>query len=201
MHRPRPSRPILTASFRRLGVGGANVTSVLLHVCCGPCACGTIPEWRNEADDLACFFSNPNIHPFMEFKRRMEGAREVARRADAALVLDESYDPQEWFSQVSTSPEYRCLVCISMRLDRTAREAAARQCDCFTTSLSISPWQDHEAIKAGGEAAADRHGVPFIYKDLRARYPESRRLSREAGIYRQKYCGCLISEWERYAGK
>jgi len=137
----------------------------------------------------------------MEFRRRKEGAIEVARRAGIDLIVDESYDPQEWFSVVSSNAEDRCLACISMRLDRTAQEAAARQCDCFTTSLSISPWQDHEAIKVGGEAAADRHGVPFVYKDLRARYPESRRLSREAGIYRQKYCGCLISEWERYAGK
>ena len=179
-------------------MGAAVRIKLLLHVCCGPCAYGTLPEWQHEKD-VVCFFCNPNIHPYMEFKRRLEGMGEVAKRTGVGLVVDDSYDPLVWFKEVSANADERCRVCIAMRLERSAREAAARECDCFSTSLSISPWQDHEAIKSGGAAAARKYGIPFVYKDLRGQYPASRRLSREAGIYRQKYCGCLISEWERYA--
>ncbi len=80
----------------------------------------------------------------------------------------------------------------------SSSEAVAQGCDAFSTSLSISPWQDHAAIQREGAQAGERHGVEFVYEDLRELYGESRRLSREWGIYRQKYCGCLVSEWERY---
>ena len=174
------------------------MTRMLLHVCCGPCACGTLPVWRRDEVEVVPFFYNPNIHPFMEFKRRLEGMREVAESCGAKLVEDRSYDPRAWFAEVGVDAEQQCRRCIAMRLDRAAREAGVRGCDCFSTSLSISPWQDHEAIEAGGAEAAERHGVPFVYRDLRCEYAESRRLSREAGVYRQKYCGCLVSEWTRY---
>ena len=78
---------------------------------------------------------------------------------------------------------------------RRRREAA----HAFTTSLAISPWQDHDAIRGRrGTRAGERHGVTFLYEDLRPLYRESRRLARERGLYRQQYCGCVLSEWERY---
>ncbi len=172
---------------------------VLLHVCCGPCACGTIPFWQKRGLELVSFFYDPNIHPFLEFARRLQGMREVAAGTKTDLVTDESYDPAAWFEAVRGGPELsRCRRCLAMRLERSAREAVALGCDGFSTSLSISPWQDHDAIRAAGSEAGEAHGVEFLYEDLRSEYPLSRRLSREQGIYRQKYCGCLVSEWERY---
>ena len=44
-----------------------------------------------------------------------------------------------------------------------------------------------------------REGVDFLYEDLRTGYSKSREKSKELDLYRQKYCGCLYSEWERYA--
>ncbi|MCL5736042.1 MAG: epoxyqueuosine reductase QueH [Actinobacteria bacterium] len=182
---------------------------LLLHVCCGPCGTSTHRYWFAEGADLVGFFYNPNIQPLMEFRRRVEGVRDLAQQLGMPLVEDLSYDPAHWFSQVmrvtggggeepqdSTSP--RCARCIGMRMERAAREAVAQQCEAFSTTLSISPWQDHEVIRAQGREASARHGVEFLYRDLRPLYPESRRLSREWGLYRQKYCGCLVSEWERY---
>jgi epoxyqueuosine reductase len=83
---------------------------------------------------------------------------------------------------------------------RAAQKAAARDCSAFPTTLSISPYQDHGVIEAAGLEAARRYGIEFLYEDLRPLYGESRRLSREWGIYRQRYCGCLVSEWERFRG-
>jgi epoxyqueuosine reductase len=174
---------------------------LLLHICCGPCASGAVPWWKNEADQVVGFFYNPNIHPFMEYRRRLTGAHEVCGLTGIGLVVDEAYDPAAWFAAVLDPEGSRCRACIAQRLDRAAREAVARGCDAFSTSLSISPWQDHEAIAAEGERAGALHGVEFLYRDLRLVYDETRSASREWGIYRQKYCGCLVSEWERYRGR
>jgi predicted adenine nucleotide alpha hydrolase (AANH) superfamily ATPase len=182
------------------------VDKLLLHVCCGPCASASIPAFRSDFAEVRGFFFNPNIHPFMEYRRRSTGAQEVAERTSIALMQDPSYDPTEWFARVaagggSADGGSRCARCISLRLERTAAAAAAQGCGAFSTTLSISPWQDHEAIRSGGSEAAQRYGVEFVYEDLRCLYPESRRLSRQWGVYRQKYCGCLVSEWERYRGR
>ncbi|NLO27473.1 MAG: epoxyqueuosine reductase QueH [Actinobacteria bacterium] len=176
------------------------MTRLMLHVCCGPCASATIPFWRQRGVDPVGLFFNPNIHPLLEYRRRLTGAHEVADMSRVELVTDEAYDPEVWFGSVAGEAGTRCSRCIGLRLERTAREAVALDCDAFSTTLAISPWQDHEAIATEGAQAAERHGVEFAYEDLRPLYRESRRLSREWGIYRQKYCGCLVSEWERYRG-
>jgi predicted adenine nucleotide alpha hydrolase (AANH) superfamily ATPase len=181
---------------------------LLLHICCGPCASATIPWWQSEHVDIVGFFHNPNIHPFLEHRRRLMGARDVASMTATPLVDDGIYDPEAWFARVAGTggghtngaADSRCARCIGERLERTAARAAHEGCEAFSTTLSISPWQDHEAIRAGGDEAARLHEVEFVYEDLRRFYPDSRRLSREWGVYRQKYCGCLVSEWERYRG-
>jgi epoxyqueuosine reductase len=152
------------------------------------------------------FFRNPNIHPLLEYRRRLTGARDVAKTTETPLVEDGTYDPEAWFARVARTAEEsdldragsRCTRCVGERLERTAARASLEGCEAFSTTLSISPWQDHEAIRGEGEKAARLHKVEFVYEDLRPLYPESRRLSRDWGLYRQKYCGCLVSEWERY---
>lgn len=171
---------------------------LLLHICCGPCASATVPAWRRKGAEVLGFFYNPNIHPLLEYRRRLTGARDLAQIAEVPLIEDTAYDPAQWFAEVSRGEGSRCARCIAQRLERAAAEAVAQGCEAFSTTLSISPWQDHEAIQAGGEHAARLHRVEFVYEDFRSLYLESRRLSREWGLYRQKYCGCLISEWERY---
>lgn len=147
---------------------------------------------------MAGVFFNPNIHPLLEYRRRLEGALEVGRITGVEVALDPTYDPEAWFSAVSGTEGTRCRRCIGQRLERTAAHAAVLGYEAFSTTLSISPWQDHDAIRSEGARAGGLHGVDFVYEDLRPLYPESRKLSREWGLYRQKYCGCLVSEWERY---
>ncbi len=66
----------------------------------------------------------------------------------------------------------------------------------FSTSMLVSPHQDHDAIREAGELAGVRHGVPFLYRDFRDGYSRGVEHSRELGMYRQKYCGCIFSELE-----
>ncbi len=174
--------------------------ALLLHICCGPCATATEEFWRAEGLEVIGLFYNPNIQPFQEHRRRLEGARTLAQARSFRLVEDASYDPAEWFRLVGLRGEDRCRACIGMRLEAAARHAVGVGATTLSTSLAISPWQDHEAIREGGAEAARRHGLSFLYEDLRPRYRESRHQARELDLYRQQYCGCILSEWERYRG-
>ena len=69
----------------------------------------------------------------------------------------------------------------------------------FTTTLLISPHQKHGLILEVGNQLAVETGIDFLYADLRKRYSDSRRLTKGLNLYRQQYCGCVYSEWERYA--
>jgi hypothetical protein len=86
-----------------------------------------------------------------------------------------------------------------MRLYPTAQLAKELGADAFTTTLLISPYQNHDLLVRVAEEAAQAAGVQFAYYDFRPGYRESVRLSREMGLYRQPYCGCIFSEEERYS--
>jgi predicted adenine nucleotide alpha hydrolase (AANH) superfamily ATPase len=72
----------------------------------------------------------------------------------------------------------------------TAREAAAGGYDAFATTLTVSPYQDQDAIREAARVAAREAGVDYLDLDLADRYPDATRRSRELGMYRQRYCGC-----------
>lgn len=170
---------------------------LLLHICCGPCATATVGFWRGRGAELLGFFYNPNIQPLAEHQRRLCGVRDLAEIVGIEVIEDAAHGLEEW-SQVESGPgTSRCAHCMRVRLERAAAETVASGCEAFSTTLSISPWQDHDAIKAEGERAAAAFGVSFVYEDLRRLYPETRRLSRDWGLYRQKYCGCSLSEWQQ----
>jgi predicted adenine nucleotide alpha hydrolase (AANH) superfamily ATPase len=92
----------------------------------------------------------------------------------------------------------RCAWCYRTRLEKTAAQAAEGGWEGFSTTLLISPWQDHQGIRRAGEQAAEKYGVPFLYRDFRPLFREGQKKAREMGLYRQKYCGCVFSEEERY---
>jgi len=171
---------------------------MLLHTCCAPCSTVTIEAWRMEAVELTGVFFNPNIHPFAEHQRRHDTLLAYASKIDLPLIGEPLHDITGWLRQVHGHEEkgVRCRICITQRLRYTAELAAAARFDAFSTTLLISPWQEHEIIREEGELAAADFGVEFRYRDLRPEYRRSTELSREAELYRQKYCGCIYSEAE-----
>jgi hypothetical protein len=89
-----------------------------------------------------------------------------------------------------------------VRLRRTAAQALKGHFDAFTTTLLYSRYQKHDLIRQTGEAISREMKVPFYYQDFRVGWEEGNRRSREMEMYRQKYCGCIYSEKERfYKGK
>jgi epoxyqueuosine reductase len=171
---------------------------MLLHICCAPCATFTVDYLRELGADLTGYWYNPNIHPYSEHERRRETLAGYASSIALPMVWEPGYEMPAYFRAVAGCEQYgvRCALCYRLRLEQTARVAAARGYQVFGTTLTISPYQDIESIRRVGEALAEAYGVAFYWENLRRGYAESRRLAAARGLYRQRYCGCVYSEWE-----
>lgn len=171
---------------------------VLVHVCCAHCAAYTVEHWRKEGHEVGGLWYNPNIHPFLEHQNRLESIKTLSEKLDLPLIITDGYDVIEYFRRVAGHEDERCGYCFEMRLRKTAETAREKGYDAFTTTLLISPHQKHELIIETGNKVAAETGVAFLYADLRKRYSDSRHITKPMELYRQQYCGCLYSEWERY---
>lgn len=172
---------------------------ILLHVCCAPCA--IVPHRMLQAENfaVATFFYNPNIQPYKEFCRRRDAVREWAARDAWTLTLRDEYPIEEWLSGALQEAAGRCAYCYRSRLEEAANQALAAGCRYFTTSLLISPYQQHDKIAALGKAVGENKGIEFLYRDFRPQWSAGVQASREAELYRQPYCGCIFSERDRYS--
>jgi predicted adenine nucleotide alpha hydrolase (AANH) superfamily ATPase len=175
------------------------VKKLLIHSCCAHCAAYTVEYWREQGYDASAFWYNPNIHPYTEHRHRLEAMQSLAKTMSLPLIIAEGYDIIEYFRGVVGHEADRCRYCFRLRLSKTAEIAKEKGFDAFTTTLLISPQQKHELIKEIGEELAKETGVEFFYADLRKRYSDSRHITKPLDLYRQQYCGCVYSEWERYA--
>ena len=171
---------------------------LLLHICCAPCATYTVGRFREAGVEVTGHWFNPNIHPFREHELRREALAGYASTIALPMIWEPGYEMPEFLWQVVGRECFRqrCALCYRLRLERTAIVAAREGFTLFSTTLLISPYQDLDAIVRIGEELAQRHGVAFWGENLRRGYAEHHRLAREAGLYRQHYCGCIYSEWE-----
>ncbi len=169
-----------------------------LHVCCGPCFIEPYEALVKQAAEVVAVFFNPNIHPAEEYERRRDTMLGYARSLGVEVV-ELPYDPAAWIEgpgSHASEPRERCRECYRLRLGEVASWAAENGFDAMTTTLTVSPYQDSEAIATEGEAAAAGAGLEFVRRDFTDRYPEATRRSRELGMYRQNYCGCVMSDLE-----
>lgn len=173
---------------------------VLLHSCCAPCSSAIIECLLANGIRPTVFYCNPNIYPLREYEiRKQEAIRFVT--AQGLEFVDADYDHPRWLHAVEGlehEPERgsRCLKCFFLRLEETARYAAAHGFSLFTTTLASSRWKSLEQIcEAGRRAAALHPGTLFWEQNWRKGGLQERRnqLLREYGFYNQLYCGCEFS--------
>jgi len=177
------------------------MSSTLLHICCAPCSVRCIETLRDEGIEPTGYWYNPNIHPYTEYRSRKTTLEEYAKAIHLPLIVNNEYGLRPFLQAVGNSFDDRCETCYRLRLEETARLAAERGFESFTTTLLISPYQNHELIVAVAKQAAAAHGVPFLYRDFRPTFKEGQQIARDSGFYMQKYCGCIFSEEERYRRK
>ena len=170
----------------------------LLHICCAPCANQCIEVLRADSVDVTGFWYNPNIHPFTEYRARRDCLRAYAEQIQLPLIEKNDYALRPFVRAVADDIGNRCVKCYEMRLFETAKQAKEGGFDSFTSSLFISPYQNHELMAQVAQQAADTYGVEFLYRDFRPYFKDGQAFAREHGFYMQKYCGCVFSEEERY---
>lgn len=157
---------------------------------------------NKEGVQLTGYWYNPNIHPYSEYQRRLMTAGFLFENLKLPLLVEQADFPGFLSGLVGAQREGgRCLFCWRYRLEKVASAAKAGGFDGFTTTLLASSHQDHQALKKLGLKISNKIGVPFIYRDFRINEKAAHARSRGLGLYHQNYCGCLYSEWKRFAEK
>ena len=175
-----------------------NMTKLLLHVCCAPCAVYPTDFLLTRDYDLTLFFYNPNIHPFREFQKRKESVEMFAESHNLPVHIDGQYRLTEFIRVIVFREKSRCSVCQQIRIKETALFARNNGFDAFSTSLLYSRYQNHEEIRQQCMDISKSLGIQFVYHDFRQGWKRGIESSIAQGLYRQSYCGCIYSEQERY---
>ena len=173
---------------------------LLVHVCCAPCFAAPYFHLQEKKFDIHGFWFNYNIHPFQEYKKRLETLQDFAEKENIPLIYKDEYNLEDFLRKAAFRESERCHMCYYDRLKYTAIVAKKGNFDYFTTTLLYSKFQKHEMIREIGESLAKEYGVNFYYEDFRQYWQEGIKLSKERKMYRQQYCGCIYSEKERYIG-
>ncbi|PKN75858.1 MAG: hypothetical protein CVU49_00370 [Candidatus Cloacimonetes bacterium HGW-Cloacimonetes-2] len=178
-----------------------SAAKILLHTCCAPCLISPYYKLREDGYEITAFWYNLNIHPYTEYRKRLDALREFSQKEAIPLIEIDQYGIDEFVTGIDGSIEDRCEFCYRHRLEAVARTAKERGFDAFSTTLLYSRYQKHEMIKAIASEMAMRYEVDFYYEDFRPLWNKGIELSKAAGMYRQQYCGCIFSERDRYLGK
>jgi len=175
---------------------------LLMHTCCAPCSVYCIDSLRKEGIEPTVFWYNPNIHPYKEYEARRDTLKKYTEGINIKAVFKDEYGLREFCKNVIDDLESRCSnYCYKVRLEETAKYAKEQGYDAITTTLLVSPYQNHEELKKQGEKIAKKYGLKFVYRDFRIGFREGQAKARERGMYMQKYCGCVFSEEDRYQKK
>ena len=172
---------------------------VLMHTCCAPCSVYCIDRLKELNIEVETYWYNPNIHPYKEYKTRLDTFIEYMQSINVNFIVEDIYGLDEFVKQTITDLQHRCQnYCYRVRLEKTAKYAKEHNYDAFSTTLLVSPYQNHNLLKQMGEEIGKKYGINFLYEDFRIGFAIGQEKARELGLYMQKYCGCIFSEEMRY---
>ncbi|MDE6124154.1 MAG: epoxyqueuosine reductase QueH [Eubacterium sp.] len=179
--------------------------SLLLHACCAPCSSACL-EYLNKHFKITVFYYNPNISPKEEFDKRLKEEKRLVSEMlpnSEIDVIEGEYNYNDFLETVKGLEDVpeggeRCFKCYRLRLEKTARLAKEMGFDYFCTTLSISPLKNSQKINEIGLEVAEKYGVKWLPSDFKKKegYKRSIELSKQYGLYRQNFCGCVFSEKE-----
>jgi predicted adenine nucleotide alpha hydrolase (AANH) superfamily ATPase len=188
------------------GRTGENAPTILLHSCCAPCSTSVISV-LSAFFRITVYYYNPNIDERSEYEKRAREQERLIKMINAphpVSFLEGDYRPEDYLAvakpfAAEKEGGARCTACYTLRLDKTAWEAAQKGFDFFCTTLSVSPLKDARRINEIGNALEQTYGVSWLWSDFKKKngYLCSIRLSEEYGLYRQDYCGCSFSKLQR----
>lgn len=183
-----------------------EIPTLFLHSCCAPCS-SYVLEYLSKYFAITVFYYNPNIYPDEEYYKRVEEQKEFIKRLPTLHPIEfveGNFDKEAFYRMAKGMEELpegkeRCFACYELRLRETAEYAKRLEMDYFTTTLSISPLKNAGKLNEIGKRLSEEYGVKYLFSDFKKRngYKRSVELSKEYGMYRQDYCGCVFSMRER----
>lgn len=180
-------------------------TSILLHVCCGPCS--TYPLiFLCQFFDVTIYFNNSNIYPEEEYNLRLQELKKYIAHLkrdynyDIKIIVP-TYNEEEYIKRlapVAHLPEFseRCFLCYRLRMEEAYDYAEKNNYDYFTTVMTISSQKNAQKINEIGQELETRHlHCRYFYSDFKKKKGSDygRELTNKYGLYRQSYCGCRYS--------
>ena len=179
-----------------------QVPTLLLHSCCAPCS-SYVLEYLSQFFRITVFYYNPNIYPDEEYFHRVREQQEFIKKFPAKnpiAFIEGDFDKHRFYDTVKGMENVReggerCFACYELRLREAADCAKSNGMDYFCTTLSISPLKNAEKLNEIGQGLAAEYGVKYLPSDFKKKngYKRSVEISREYGMYRQDYCGCIFS--------
>lgn len=193
---------ILDKEIEKITTSG-EVPTLLLHSCCAPCSSYVI-EYLSQYFKITVFYYNPNISPESEYMYRAKEQQRLINSMETKYkvnFLEGEYIPEKFYHTckgLENAPEggERCIRCFDLRLKKTAQKAKEGDYDYFTTTLTISPLKNAQAINIIGRDISSVYGVKYLFSDFKKKegYKRSIVLSEKYNLYRQNYCGCVFSK-------
>ena len=141
---------------------------LLMHTCCAPCSVYCIQTLRNEDIEPTLFWYNPNIHPYLEYKKRLDCLKQYAEKININAIYSDEYGLEEFCKNTIDDLNGRCVnYCYPLRLRKTFEYAKLNGYDAVTTTLLYSIYQNHEYIKKICENYSKEFRINFLYRDFR----------------------------------
>ena len=176
--------------------------SLLLHACCAPCSSYCV-EYLSKYFDITLYYYNPNIESEEEYEKRYQEFIKIYERFNVKAIKAE-YNPDEFYTAIKGYEDCkeggdRCTICYKLRLEAALEYAKANNYEYFASTLSISPYKDADRLNAIGYEISEGEPVLYLVNDFKKKggYLRSTVLSKEMGLYRQDYCGCIYSKAEK----
>ncbi|MGI6719115.1 MAG: epoxyqueuosine reductase QueH [Bacteroidales bacterium] len=181
--------------------------TLLLHSCCAPCSTYVL-DYLSKYFKIIVYYYNPNIYPTEEYFKRVEEQKWFVNIFNKEFnpetkveFLEGKYNKEDFYkiSQgLENEPEggLRCIKCYELRLNEAAVKAKEIKADYFTTTLSISPMKNADALNKIGVKIGEKYNVNYLLSDFKKKegFKKSVQISNKYNMYRQEYCGCEFSK-------
>lgn len=180
-----------------------KVPTLLLHSCCAPCSSYCL-SYLAQYFSITIYYYNPNITEEAEYRKRVEEQKRLLKELPVkhpVAFVEGEYEPELFFEMakgLEDVPEggERCFLCYELRLKAAIAYAKENHFDYVTTTLSVSPHKNAKKLNEIGIRLSREQNIEYLLSDFKKKggYQQSIALSKEYGLYRQNYCGCIYSK-------
>lgn len=183
--------------------------TLFLHACCGPCLTYPLSVLIEHFKVTVGFF-NPNIQPLEEYEKRLVTLEKFLeaysrdKNVDIPLVVNEEdfLTYERLFEDRKEDKEGGkvCLRCHAYRMKLAYQYAFAHHFDYFTTVMTVSCKKPSKELNEIAENLSLLYPTTkYLYSDFKKGDGQKKGIdiAKTYCLYRQDYCGCLISKKER----